>query len=812
MGYKLNIKRFASLALTLGLVIPMLYPSEVKALEENKKITILHTNDIHGRFVRDNNSIGMDILATIKKENPNSVLLDAGDTTHGLPFVTLSKGQDAIDLMNDVGYDFMVPGNHDFNYGYERLLEIIKNSKLKNSKNSMRVSSSNVKKDGKSIFEPSMIKVVNGVKVGFFGLTATETAYKTNPNNVKGIEFENPINIAKEEVQKLKKEGAEIIVGVTHIGVDKSSTPTTYDIVNNVDGIDLIVDGHSHTDLPKGEKVKNTLIVSTGEHMQKIGKVELELQKHNGEYSIVKSNVSQITKDNAKDITPDKQVENRIKEIKDSQDKILQTKVGSTNVHLDGERADVRTRETNLGNLLTDAMIYETGADVAITNGGGIRSSIDKGDITKGDIIKVLPFGNYIETKELTGSQIKKVLEHGVKDYGNPAGSFAHISGVKVVVDPKKEVGNRIIDITIDNKKIDLNKKYTVATNDFMAVGGDDYPVFKDAKSLKTYSGLDEVLIKYIEKIGMVDSKVDKRITSTIEKLVGNDRFETATKVSNRGFEGAENVVIVNSNAIADSLSATPFAKLKNAPILLTHENKLDEKTKTEIKALGAKNAYIIGGEKVVGDNVVNELKDMKLNTKRISGNNRYETSLEIAKNLGDINEVAIVNGLNGLSDAVSIAPVAANKNMPILLSSPSDGIKIFDEFIKKHKIEKSYIIGGVQVVSNEIENKLPNSTRIGEDNRADTNAMIIEKFYKDSNLENIFIAKDGLKKETDLIDALSVGVVASNENVPVLIANENLSERQKQVLLKKNIKSLTQVGGNGNEKIVNEVSNMIKR
>ncbi|MDB8790538.1 metallophosphoesterase, partial [Romboutsia sp. 1001216sp1] len=132
MSKKLNLRKVTSLALVLGLSIPMLYPSEVRALEENKKITILHTNDIHGRFVKNDKTIGVDVLSSIKKQTPNSLLLDAGDTIHGLPFVTLNKGQDAVDLMNAAGYDFMTPGNHDFNYGYERLLELVKKLELTN--------------------------------------------------------------------------------------------------------------------------------------------------------------------------------------------------------------------------------------------------------------------------------------------------------------------------------------------------------------------------------------------------------------------------------------------------------------------------------------------------------------------------------------------------------------------------------------------------------------------------------------------------------------------------------------------------------
>lgn len=477
---------------------------------EKKKITILHTNDIHGRFIKDDNVIGIDVVSTIKKQTPNSILVDAGDTIHGLPFVTLNKGQDAVDLMNIAGYEFMVPGNHDFNYGYERLKDLT----IKNGEGTFRVLSSNVKKDGQSVFEPSYIKEIDGVKVGFFGISSPETSYKTNPNNIKDLSFENPIQSAKEEVEKLESQGAEVIIGLSHVGTDKSSSPTTYDVVNAVEGIDVVVDGHSHTNMPNGESVNGTLIVSTGDYMSNVGKVDIEIENKDGKNEVINAMASHITKVDTLNIQGDEHVVTKITDIKDKQDEILSKVVGKSETTLDGVRENVRTKETNLGNLITDAMLNETGSDIAITNGGGIRSSIDVGEITKEEVVEVLPFGNFIVTKELTGSQIKAILEHGVKDFGKLAGSFAHVGGIKFVVDPEKEVGKRVIEITIDNKKIDTNKKYIVATNDFLAAGGDEYPSFKDVDTLNEYSSLDEALEKYIQKLGTVNYKVEGRITT----------------------------------------------------------------------------------------------------------------------------------------------------------------------------------------------------------------------------------------------------------------------------------------------------------
>lgn len=482
----------------------------------NNKITILHTNDMHGRFQRTDKVIGLDVVAAIKNQTKNSILVDAGDTTHGLPFVTLSKGQDAVDLLNATGYEYMAPGNHDFNYGYERLLELFQNAKVKSGSTKLRPLAGNIKKDGKSLFNPSTIKVmnVNGkeIKVGFFGMATEETSYKTHPNNVKGLDFEDPRITAKAEVKNLKSQGADVIIALGHIGVDKSSEPTSEDIIKDVDGIDVFVDGHSHTAFKNGKKVNNTMLVSTGEYLSNLGKVEIEFDENN---KVVDVDASLINKSQVSSVTPDPEVESMMKKIEDEQKAALSVKVGKTETHLEGSRDKVRFGETNLGNLITDAMLNETGADVSLTNGGGIRSSIAKGDITKGDIVNVLPFGNFIVTKKLTGAQIKEVLEFGVENYGVSFGGFPHVGGMKYVVDPEQPIGKRIVSLKVNGKNIDMDKTYTVATNDFTAAGGDDYPVFAKLPIVNEYSALNEALENYIKKLGTVNYKESEgRITT----------------------------------------------------------------------------------------------------------------------------------------------------------------------------------------------------------------------------------------------------------------------------------------------------------
>lgn len=296
------------------------------------------------------------------------------------------------------------------------------------------------------------------------------------------------------------------------------------------------------------------------------------------------------------------------------------------------------------------------------------------------------------------------------------------------------------------------------------------------------------------------------------DTLKGNGRWETAIEISKKGWTKAKEAVIVNDNSLADALTATPFAEAKDAPILLTQNNKLDDRTKAELKRLGVTKVYLIGGENSLNKSVESALNSEKISTDRIWGNTRYETSLELAKRIDDIkkvSEISVVNGEKSIVDAISVAPVAADKDMPILLASPSKGTEVADKFIAEKSIKSSYVIGGTNSVSNEIANKLPNATRVEGIDRNETNAKVIETFYTEKELKNVYVAKNGMTKEDELIDGLAVGVLAAKNDSPVLLVGKNLSQGQKDVTNTKTFNTITQVGGGSNEASFNELKTM---
>lgn len=645
-----------AVALTLGIAIP----GRVNA-EGEKKLTIIHTNDVHGRAIGDEEEkdnekggevIGYARLKTFfekkKAENPNTLLIDAGDATHGTTFVNLSNGENMVKLMNQMGYSVLVPGNHDFNYGYEQLLNLEKVADFD------ILAANIVKKDsGENALKSNIIKDMNGIKVGIFGLATPETKYKASPKNTEGLEFKDYIEVANAQVKDLKDKGADVIVAVTHLGLDNESEERSELLAEKVKGIDVIIDGHSHTKLEKGKVVGDTLIAQTAGHLKNIGVVEIKLDAANNVAGKTASLVEYA--DAKKNLALNAEIKRTISSMGKLNEGLLSQKIGKTASKLEGEREFVRTGETNLGNLATDAIKKSVAADVAITNGGGIRASIDGPDITMGDILTTFPFTNFVVKLEVTGADIKAALEHGVDSAPEAAGKFPHVSGMTFKYDSSKPIGQRVGEVLVDGKALDLEKTYSLATNDFMSIGGDGYTMFEGKKKLAEDELLSDVLVKYIKALpnATANYKVEGRILDTKSEAVETEKpSEDST-----GKGTVTNISISNHNIVLDGKSVSipaynidgfNYFMIRDIAVALKDSEKpfsvgYDNENKAVVIETGKKYDGEITKELVIGKTAVPSPQKLMIDGKEntdisayfVNGSNNYFKLADLGKTLG---------------------------------------------------------------------------------------------------------------------------------------------------------------------------------
>lgn len=470
------------------------------------QITIAHTNDVHGHIQEDagQKELGYAKIATLIKEwraeNENFLLLDAGDTFQGTIFVNQFKGESIVPVLNSLDYDVMAAGNHEFDFGYEQLL------KLRDSLDHPVISANVFKADGTELLLPTFKAEIGGKTFAFVGFVAEDTPVLTHPDNVKGLTFKSPVEVAKAVVPELKKEVDHVIV-VSHVGINVDRA-----IAESVDGIDLIVGGHSHTPLRTPEVVNGTYIVQDWEYGKSLGRADLY---YLGDELVA---FSGGLKEYDETVQADPEIDQLVQEIVKNIDSVMNVVIAKTEVPLDGDRSLVRTRETNVGNLIADIMLERTQsipgyeADVALANGGGIRAQLPAGDITKKDLYSLLPFeNNTLAIVEVTGAELKAALENGVSQVENGAGRFPQISGMSFTYDPRKPAGERVLEVHVGDSPLDLEKTYKLATIDFLAAGGDDYkmlnkPFFNTGLSM--YSIVEAALIER----GVVNPKVEGRI------------------------------------------------------------------------------------------------------------------------------------------------------------------------------------------------------------------------------------------------------------------------------------------------------------
>lgn len=595
---------------------------------------IIHTNDVHGRILEEKGVIGDAKAAAVIEEErskvENTIVVDAGDAFQGLPISNSTKGEDRANIMNQVGYDAMAVGNHEFDFGMDQAI------KYKETLN-FPLLSANTYVNGARVFEASTIvdktPTVVGDEFVVIGVTTPETATKTHPKNIEGVTFADPITEVNKVIDEVEARALadnrvyNNYIILAHLGVD-ATTPVEWRGSTLAEALSqnsklagkrvIVIDGHSHT-VQSATYGDNVTYNQTGSYLNNIGKITLKSEQLLGEASL-------ISAADTASVTPDAFITELVNEIKVKYEaENAQVVIENNPVELNGERSNVRVRETNLGNAVTDA-IYAYGqtgfsnkTSLAVTNGGGLRATIAKDQpVTKGDIIAVLPFGNIISQITVTGQQIqdmftkslssalqtdketgKFILDENGAPLFEASGGFLQISGATVFYDPTLPVKERVLLIGILNPEtgefddLDLEKTYYLATNDFLAAGGDGYTMLGGAR--EEGPSMDSVFADYLKtadlssyadinpysRIIPVDSTLDSDqdgYPDFIEVIVGTDPENaasnpdsTSTESPNQGSNGStsDNKAPVDTPKEKDGKSETVKGNeiLKKAPL-----------------------------------------------------------------------------------------------------------------------------------------------------------------------------------------------------------------------------------------------------
>ena len=528
----MNVLKRGSL-FTRGLLIVvfvclLLSPTTIFAKVYN--LTILHTNDQHGHFAKfslvGNPDIGgmaaqftliNMVRAEVSKAGGSVLLLSAGDVNTGVPESDMLDAAPDFNLMNTLGYVAMTLGNHEFDNPRDVLL------KQKGWAKFPLLSANTVKKGTReTLVDPYLIKEFDGLKVAILGLTTEETPILALPDNVQDLEFKSAVETAQALVPKLKAQ-ADLVIALSHLGLEKGgyATPGDLTLAKEVPGINVIVGGHTHDALTEAKVVGETVIVQAGEYGEYVGRLDLTFDSDAkkvtaSKYQLLPVNFKKQVKYTDKDsyyayadtaYPEDPTVTDALKSYLGEANQLLAQPLGEAMVKLDGDRKLVRSQETNLGNLITDAMRAKTGAELAFMNGGGIRADIAPGKITYRDILTVQPFGNTLVVMNLTGEQVLAVLNYAATVEAGK-GAFLHVSGVKWTNNQ-----GQAENVMVGDAPLDLQKTYKIVTNNFMAAGGDGYAMLKDLPKTDTGFVDADALKEHIVKLGKVEPKVEGRLT-----------------------------------------------------------------------------------------------------------------------------------------------------------------------------------------------------------------------------------------------------------------------------------------------------------
>lgn len=473
------------------------------------RLTIFHTNDIHGWIMpreKEGRRIGgmAAAAAVIKKVSGPKLVLDAGDWFQGTPEGSLSQGRCVVDLFNALPYDAVTIGNHEFDYGEPNLRRLAGRLKVP-------VVSANIyqEADGRrlSYVRPWIVKEVSGLKIGLFGLTTSKTKSLSFPRHTRGLEFRREVDEAKAAVKALRAQGATVIIALTHVGFEKPDGPAfegDQTIAAEVQGIDLIVGGHTHTALrqPLREAAYGTLIVQAGTGLSALGEVLLDIDAASGRVVSSRARLVDLWLDETGE---DPDVARRVADEREAVSRLYDVVVATATAALMRNAEG----ESSLGDWMTDCLRRWAGTQTAFQNGGGIRADLRPGPVTLRDLFNVMPFDNRVVKLKIRGRHLKAAVDHGVAARG-----MLQVSGLEVRYRRGEKPGRRLEDLRVGGLPLEEDGLYTAAALDFMVSGGDGYSSLGSAEEKKeTETYMRDVLRWCAEKTAVIEPPAPGRLT-----------------------------------------------------------------------------------------------------------------------------------------------------------------------------------------------------------------------------------------------------------------------------------------------------------
>ena len=485
---------------------------------EEKDLLILYTSDVHCAVDRGWGYVGLCAMKQRLSKDYNLILVDDGDAIKGEPIGLFTKGESIINIMNAVGYDIAIPGNHEFDYGADYFLELTK-------KANFPYLSCNVTKNGELVLEPWLIREIGGMKIGFVGVTTPDTLRGPNPQLfqdgngsflygfMEDASGEKLCEAVQNAVDEVRAEGADYVVLLAHLGSDEECRPWTYsDVISGTTGIDAVLDGHSHDTaqvVMKNREGRDVVRSACGARMEHVGALHItrdgEISSELYTWASDPAAPELLELDNAVSAVvaaESDELNARLSEVVANASVDLITSDPDAAGNESPDKIILRT-ETNLGDLCADAFLDQAGgADIAFINGGGIRSPIAGGDLTLNDFLEVYPFGNSIAVVEATGRQVLDILEWSVHALPDAFQGFEQVAGLRFEYDSGIDspcvqddqgrfdhidgsMARRVRNVFIGGEPLDPEKTYRVASHDFMLLnGGDGYTMVKDCKVL----------------------------------------------------------------------------------------------------------------------------------------------------------------------------------------------------------------------------------------------------------------------------------------------------------------------------------------